>query len=188
MQPATSYFSREAYLQLEEHSDIKHEFYQGEIFAMAGGTFHHARIGGNIFVIFSMKLRGKSCQPMNNDMRVRTPSGLDTYPDISIYCNQPELVDNQRTLLNPSVIIEVLSPSTRNYDRSEKFWHYRTIPTLQDYLLVDSEKVFVEHFRRIDKSEWILHDYMQREETIILSSIGEHLDLTDVYATINFND
>jgi len=187
MQPAISYFTREDYLQLEEHTDSKHEFYQGEVFAMAGGSFHHATLKVNLMVMLANQLRGKKpCRPMNSDMRIHTPSGLDTYPDISIYCNQPELTDNQRTLLNPIVIIEVLSPTTRNYDRSEKFWHYRTIPTLQDYLLVDSEKVFVEHFHQTGMG-WLLHDYTQRDEVVMLPSLEETLALSAIYDTIDFN-
>jgi len=88
-------------------------------------------------------LKGKSCQPMNSDMRVQTPSGLDTYPDISVYCGEPDLGDNDTTLLNPTVIVEVLSPSTRDYDRGGKFSHYRSITDLQDYLLVDPGAVLV---------------------------------------------
>lgn len=185
MQLATNLMTREAYLQLEQTSDIKHEFYQGEIFAMSGGTFNHARISGNTFVALSARLHGKNCQPMNSDMRIHTPSGLDTYPDISVYCNQAELSDKQRTLLNPVVIVEVLSPSTRNYDRSAKFWHYRTITTLQDYLLVDSEKIFIEHFHKVADG-WLFHDYAQLSDEIKLSTITASIVLQDIYAGVQF--
>ncbi|MEZ5673149.1 MAG: Uma2 family endonuclease [Thiotrichaceae bacterium] len=180
---ATNLMTRDAYLQLAQTTDVKHEFYQGEIFAMSGGTFNHARISGNILVSLSITLRGKSCQPMNSDMRIHTPSGLDTYPDISVYCNQPILIDNERTLLNPVMIIEVLSPSTRNYDRSEKFWHYRTITTVQDYLLVDSARIFIEHFHRVAEG-WLLHDYAELTNEIVFPTISATVSLQDIYAEV----
>lgn len=108
--------SREAYLSLENQGEFKHEYYAGQAFAMAGGTFRHARVAGSIYTSLAIALRGKSCQPINSDMRVHTPSGLDTYPDVSVYWGEPELTDKERTLLNPLVIIEVLSPSTCDYD------------------------------------------------------------------------
>lgn len=187
MQTALNYQTRDEYLQLEQDTDIKHEFYQGEIFAMSGGTFNHARISGNIFVALSTQLHGKNCQPMNSDMRIHTPSGLDTYPDISVYCNQPALSDKQRTLLNPIVIIEVLSPSTRNYDRSAKFSHYRSIVTLHDYLLVDSEKVFIEHFHKVADG-WLFHDYTQLSDEVALPSIIAPITLRDIYAGVQFEN
>jgi len=178
--------SREEYLALEQQSDLKHEFFQGEIFAMSGGTFNHAAISGNIHTSLQVKLRGRSCRPMNSDMRVHTPAGLDTYPDISIYCGAPELSDNQCALLNPVAIIEVLSSSTRSYDRGDKFALYRSIPVLLDYVLVDSEQVLVEHFRRTDENEWILHEYRDLRENLYLQSIEDSLSLAEMYEAIEF--
>lgn len=117
MQTATKKYTREEYLALEEMSNEKHEFFQGEIFAMVGGTFRHARISGNIFSALNVKLRGKSCQSTNSDMCIGTPNGLLTYPDISVFCGAPELSDNQRILLNPVLLVEILLPSTRRYDQ-----------------------------------------------------------------------
>lgn len=178
---AKSLLSREAYLSQEMQGDKKHEFYQGQIFSMAGGTFKHAHIAGSLYAHLRWSLRGKPCQPMNSDMRVHTPSGLDTYPDVSVYCNQPELTDNDTTLLNPSVVFEVLSPTTRDYDRSGKFAHYRSIPGLQDYLLIDPEIVLLEHFHRLKQDEWLLHVYSDIRDTINLDSLGVVLALGDVY-------
>lgn len=155
LQPSVQ-LSREAYLLLEQEGELKHEYYAGQAFAMAGGTFRHARVAGNIYTGLATALFGKSCQPMNSDMRVHTPSGLDTYPDISVYCGEPELADNERTLLNPVMIIEVLSPSTCDYDRGGKFAHYRSILGLQDYLLVDPDTMLVEHYHRLGRDEWHL--------------------------------
>lgn len=118
---------------------------------------------------------------MNSDMRVHTPSGLDTYPDISVYCGDPELGDNETTLLNPAVIIEVLSPSTRDYDRGGKFAHYGSIGDLQDYLLVDPSAVLVEHYRRVAQDEWLLHVYSDMAAVIALESLGLSLSLESIY-------
>jgi len=178
--------TRAEYLALDAVSSDKHEFYDGQIFAMSGGTFNHSTIGLNVATALRNLLRGKPCQPMNSDMRVHTPSALDTYPDISVFCGEPELSDNDRTLHNPMVIIEVLSPSTRNYDRGDKFWHYRSIPDLQDYLLIDSESVNVEHHHRQSKDEWLLHTYYSLADTISLDALGIELPLTMFYEDTRF--
>lgn len=182
-----NYMTRDEYLALEAQSDIKHEFFQGEIFAMSGGTYHHADIAGNIYAHLKTKLRGRPCRPMNSDMRIHTPSGLDTYPDVSVFCGQPELQDAQRSLLNPAMIVEVLSPSTRTYDRGDKFALYRAIPTLQDYLLVDSEQVLVEHYRRSADNEWILREYRGMEDNVMLTAIEETLSLEIIYEGIEWS-
>jgi Uma2 family endonuclease len=181
-------YYREDYLAFEEQSDIKHEFFRGEIFAMAGGSFNHAKISSNIVIELGQKLRGKSCTPMGSDMRIHTPSGLDTYPDVSIFCGKPELQDNKRTLLNPIVIFEVLSPSTRSYDRGSKFTLYRSIPSLQDYILVDSETILIEHYRRAHNNEWILHEYRNITENIYITAIEDSLSLNAIYEQIDFSN
>ena len=186
MQTATHYHTREEYLTLEAMSQEKHEFYHGEIFAMAGGTFHHAEISGNIFATLRTQLRHKSCRPTNSDMRIGTPSGLMTYPDVAIFCGAPELIDNQRTLLNPVVIIEVLSPSTRGYDQDDKFRLYRSIATFREYLLIDSERVHIQQFHRSATNEWILHELTDLTEIIYFTSIDESLSLAEIYENIHF--
>ncbi len=186
-QDAINYITREEYFELENKSDIKHEFFNGEIFAMSGGTFNHAAIGANTVTAFKIKLRGKCCTPTNSDMRIETPDGLITYPDAAIFCGSPELTENQCALLNPVVIIEVLSPSTRRYDESGKFTLYRSIPSFQDYLLVDSEKVFVQHFHKISHNEWLLHDYVDLTDSIELSSIQSTIYLHEIYDGIQYD-
>lgn len=181
-----SFCSREEYLAVEETAKTKHEFYQGEIFAMSGGTFYHAKISVNIVVTLTIKLRGQSCTAMNSDMRIHTPSGLDTYPDIPVFCGKPLLTDHQRTLLNPVLLVEVLSPSTRYYDQNDKFALYRTISTLSDYLLVDSEKVHVQHFHKLQENEWLLHDYFALTDIIQFDAIDESLSLAEIYEEIVF--
>lgn len=114
-------------------------------------------------------------------MRVHIPSGLDTYPDVSVYCEQPEFTDKQTTLLNPVLLVEVLSPSTRDDDRSSKFAHYRSIPSLQDYLLGDPEVVAVEHFQRLKRDEWLLRVYSQTTAVIVLASLEMSLAVAEFY-------
>lgn len=189
MQTAIKRYTRDEYLALEEMAEVKevkYEFYQGEIFAMSGGTFKHSRIKVNTVSALHQKLRGKSRQLTDSDMRIATPSGLMTYPDAAVFCGQPELTDNQRTLLNPVVIIEVLSPSTRRYDKSDKFMLYRSISTFRDYLLVDSEKVQVQHFRKTENNEWILHEYFDLTEDVYLGSIDESISLAEIYEGMGF--
>ncbi|CAK0767241.1 Uma2 domain-containing protein [Gammaproteobacteria bacterium] len=186
MRAAVKYFTREEYLAMEEITAGKYEFYQGEIFAMAGGTFNHSMISGNIFSALKTKLRAKFCQPTNSDMRVETPNGLITYPDAAVFCGKPELSENQCSLLNPAVIIEVLSSSTRRYDLSDKFLLYRAIPSFHDYLLIDSEKIHAQYFHKIRQHEWILHEYFESHDVIDLLSIQETLSLQEIYETIIF--
>ncbi len=178
--------SREDYFALDNHSNEKHELYQGEIFAMSRGTFNHATIGANVVTELKMKLRGKGCQATNSDMRIETPTGLITYPDAAVFCDKPELSDNQCSLLNPVVIVEVLSPSRRRYDESGKFSLYRSISTFSDYLLIDSEKIFVQHFRKIEGNEWVLHDYFEIGDQLFLHSIQETLCLREIYENVQF--
>ena len=184
LQPSAQ-LSRQDYLLLEQQGELKHEYYAGQTFAMAGGTFRHARVAGNIYTSLASALSGKSCQPMNSDMRVHTPSGLDTYPGVSVYCGEPELTDNERTLLNPVVIIEVLSPSTCDYDRGGKFAHYRSILGLQDYLLVDPDLVLVEHYHRLGQDEWHLQVHTNPAEVLSLTALGVKLSIQELYAGLS---
>jgi Uma2 family endonuclease len=179
--------TREDYFALAETAESKHEFFNGEIFAMTDGTNHHSRISGNTFSAFNIKLRGKYCTATNSDMRIETPNGLITYPDAAIFCGKPELTKNQCALLNPVVIIEVLSPSTRRYDQIDKFSLYRSIPTFQDYLLIDAEKVLVQHFHKINTDEWLLHDYYHLADAMILNSIQETLHLHEIYEGLDYD-
>ncbi|MEY3219848.1 MAG: hypothetical protein RIT27_1205 [Pseudomonadota bacterium] len=177
---------RETYFAFEETSEEKHEFFRGEIFAIAGGTFNHSVISLNITATLKNKLRGKPCRPTNSDMKIETPAGLITYPDAAVVCGKPELTSNQCALLNPVVIIEVLSPSTRRYDQSDKFLLYRSIETFKEYLLIDSEKIHVQSFRKIEKNEWIFHEYFDLKDEIYIVSIQEHFSLIDIYEGIVF--
>ena len=183
---AIQYVTREDYFAFEETSEEKHEFFRGEIFAMAGGTFNHSAIALNVATNLKIKLCNKPCRPTNSDMKIETPKGLITYPDAAVFCGKPELTSNQCALLNPVVIIEVLSPSTRRYDQSDKFMLYRSIETFKDYILIDSEKVHVQHFRKTEQNEWILHEYFELKDEVYLASIQENLSLSEIYENIVF--
>ncbi len=179
--------TRDQYLALEEQSGLRHQFLDGEVFAMTGGTLNHSRIARNIVsAVMNRRSRVRPCEPLNSDMRIHTPSGLDAYPDVSVFCGSPDLSDNDRTLHNPVVIFEVLSPSTEGFDPGDKFMHFRSIPGLSDYVLVDAEKVLVERFRRsADGVEWVLHEYRGLAEILPLPVIEAELPLGEIYRDIS---
>ncbi len=183
-----NYVSQEDYLETERRALEKHEYYQGEIFAMSGASGKHNRIFTNLFIDIGIKLKGKDCLPYGSDLRIHIPKNtLYTYPDISIICGEMELTDDKfDTATNPSVIIELLSDSTRNYDKGEKFTLYRDINSLQEYILVDTEKIHVEkHIRNADNS-WQLTDYKSIENSFSISTIQLSFMLKDIYEGISF--
>jgi Uma2 family endonuclease len=179
-------FTIEEYLEYENASEEKHEYYQGEIFAMSGSKVPHNIIAGNLYFGLRKRLGGKSCQPFNSDQRIYVPeNSLFTYPDISVVCGDILTKDNDDwNILNPSVILEVLSPSTRNYDKGEKFQLYRDIPTLKEYILVDSEKIHVEAFRINDNNHWELEEYKKIEETLPVKTVQLSIPLIEIYEGI----
>ena len=168
---------------MENAAFEKHEYFKGEIFAMSGAKVRHNTITGNLFVSLANKLKGKKCKPFNSDQRIHIPSNtLFTYPDISIICGEIITLNNDDwNVLNPTVIIEVLSPSTKNYDRGEKFKLYRDIPTLKEYMLVDSESIHVEVFRLNEKNHWELEEYNSFSDELLVEAIEESLLLSEIY-------
>jgi Uma2 family endonuclease len=190
-EPAIAYsnqkFSIEEYLEIENAATEKHEYYKGEIFAMSGAKLKHNIVSGNLFGSLYSKLKSKKCQPFGSDLRVHIPSNtLFTYPDISIVCGEVITLNNDEyNMLNPTVIIEVLSPSTKNYDRGEKFKLYRDIPTLKEYILVDSLSIHIEDFRVNEHNRWELEEYNNPEETLYIKAINEHLLLIEIYEGIS---
>ncbi|MCK5523131.1 MAG: Uma2 family endonuclease [Thiomargarita sp.] len=173
----------EEYLALECEAEYKSEYFDGEIFAMSGATEKHNLVSGNIFAAIHAQIKKRPCKVYNNDMRVKvSPTGLYTYPDVVAICDKPRFDDEQKdTLLNPTVIIEVLSNSTANYDRGEKFKHYRTLDSFIEYLLIAQDECYVEHYVRQTNNQWLLSETSDLQETIELTSIHCHLALSDVY-------
>lgn len=192
-EPAVAYGKKkltiEEYLEFENASEEKHEYYQGELFAMSGAKVPHNIIAGNIFGALLQQLKGKSCRPFNSDQRIHIPENtLFTYPDISIVCGEIVTKDNDDwNILNPSVIIEVLSRSTKNYDRGEKFKLYRNIQTLKEYILVDSENIHIEVFRTNANSHWELEEYKKPEETMLVKTVQLSIPLTEIYEGTKLN-
>jgi len=176
-------FTIEEYLAMEEAAVEKHEYYRGEIFAMSGSKVPHNRISGNLYAILHQKLKGKKCRPYNSDQRIHIEANtLFTYPDISIVCGEDVTLNNDNwNILNPAVIVEILSPSTKNYARGEKFMLYRAIPTLQEYILVDSERVHIEVFRLNTLRHWELEEYNSPEDLLHIKAINETIPVTEIY-------
>lgn len=171
---------------MEETATVKHEYYKGETFAKSGTKMPHNTISGNLFIELGIRLKGKGCRPYNSDTRIHIEANtLFTYPDISIICGEPEtLNDDNWNVLNPTVIIEILSPSTKNYDRGEKFKLYHDISTLKEYILVDSESIHIEIFRLNATHHWELEEYNAVEEMLFIQTINEHIGLADIYAGV----
>jgi Uma2 family endonuclease len=186
-EPAIAYgkqkFTIGEYLAMEEVAVEKHEYYRGEIFDMSGSKVPHNRISGNLYALLHQKLKGKKCRPYNSDQRIHIEvNTLFTYPDISVVCGEDVTLNNDNwNILNPAVIIEVLSPSTKNYDRGEKFLLYRDIPTLKEYILIDSEHVHIEAFRLNAAHRWELEEYNSPEDQLHIKAISEVIAVAEVY-------
>ena len=181
------FITEEEYRELEMTSNVKHEYFRGQVYAMSGGTENHADISGNIFTALRNKLRGKPCRPGNSDQMVKVEAtGFSTYPDVSVRCQGARFEGKgNQVLLTPVVLIEVLSPSTAAYDRGEKFEHYKQMPSLQDYLLITQQHVAVDHFHRLESGDWLLHSATRLEESITLESIGVTLELREIYEDVD---
>jgi Uma2 family endonuclease len=177
------WISPEEYLEFERASETKHEYLDGRVFAMTGAGLEHNRIVVNLLTDLSIQLKGRGCEALPSDMRLRGPaSRYYTYPDVTVVCGKPELEDEHfDTLLNPIVLIEVLSASTERYDRNRKTANYRRIASLQEYLLVAQHEPLIELYRRQGEREWLVVDAFGLEETVELESIGCTLVLRDVY-------
>jgi Uma2 family endonuclease len=184
--PAIKTYTAEEYLALERSVlEGKSEFIDGQVFAMAGASRRHNLIVVNIASELRSQLKGRACEVYASDMRVKAAEARNYhYPDIGVVCGPPVFEDGQEdTLLNPVVLIEVLSPSTEAYDRGGKFASYRRIFSVQEYLLVSQGQAMIEHYRRQGEA-WILMECSGLEEAVKLESIGCQLALRDVYARV----
>ena len=181
-----SFYTPEQYLALERQASYKSEYVNGGIFAMAGASREHNQIAFNIAGELHGQLKNRPCLAYVNDMRVKVnATGLYTYPDVAALCGEPQFEDERMdALLNPSVIIEILSPSTEAYDRGDKFAHYRRLPSLMEYVLIAQDKVRVEHYIRQD-SKWVLTEMNSLDETLYLASIQCEIALRNLYAKVD---
>ena len=182
--------TEEEYLAIDRAAEVRSEFFDGEMFGMSGGSMRHARLQGNIYFELHNAPRGTDCQAFGSDFRVRvSPGRMHTYPDVTVVCGKPVLADErQDILLNPTVIVEVLSPSTEQYDRGVKFQYYRGIESLKDYLLVDQNQIRIGQYTRGDASTWTLRDYQRPEEELRIDSIGISLALQRIYDQVELLD
>jgi Uma2 family endonuclease len=180
--------SEAEYLDRERLAVEKSEYFDGEIFAMAGASFAHNQIGGNLYLALRLRLNGKPCQPLMSDMRIHIPQRRKfTYPDISVVCGKPEFSPGPSdNLLNPRVIFEVLSPSTEAYDRSAKFRHYQAIESLAEYVLVEQDSADIDCFTRAGDDAWILRSYSGLDAVLSLNSIDCQLPLAEIYTGVEF--
>jgi Uma2 family endonuclease len=176
-------FSFEDYLRLEDESAVKHEFLDGVVWAMAGGTPEHAAIAANIIAALGARLRGRPCRVYSSDLRVRVrATGLCTYPDVTVVCGKQETdADDKKnsTVINPRVLVEVLSPTTEAYDRGEKLEHYKQITSLEEIVLVAHEEPRLEIWRR-EGGHWIL-EVARTSGSVVLRTIDCELPLEEVY-------
>ncbi len=178
--------SPDEYLRLDRVADIRSEYIAGEMVAMSGGSRNHSRIKSEVERLLGNQLEGRPCETHSSDLRVNVGAAF-FYPDIAIVCGQPQFLDGAYldTLTNPTVIVEVLSPSTEAYDRGTKFYRYAQIPSLQDYVLIAQDKVRVEHFSRHPDGEWGLPvTYTDAELTLRLPSIDCGLTIASIYAKV----
>ncbi len=183
MQKKRSIFSLAEYFAQEDQVEHRSEFYQGEIFAMAGGTPNHNRLAGNVYTSLRSALRGKPCAPFMADVRLLVKRRqLYTYPDVMVVCGSLQYAPGRNdTVTNPALIVEVLSPSTEAYDRGKKFEFYRTIDSLQEYILVDQGRMYVERHRPLGLGRWEMTAFETPEDVLALASIGVELTLAGIY-------
>ena len=182
-----THLTPEEYLAWERKAATKHEYHNGQIVAMSGASYAHTLIAANIVAEIHAQLKGKACTVHASDMRVKTPSTVSYfYPDVVVVCDEPGFEDNTfDVLLNPVLIVEVLSASTAAYDRGEKFEHYKQLISLQEYILVSQDRVCIEHYHRLG-AQWIFAEFYSLADVFPLPSVECELSLRDIYARVKF--
>ncbi len=176
------HYTREEYIGLERSSNVKHEYFDGVIYAMAGGSREHAAIAVNVNTLLSMGVRGRPCQVHSSDLRIRiVDTGLETYPDVTVLCGRAEYDAADRNVVtNPIVVVEVTNPSTEEYDRGEKLDHYKRIPSLREIVVIGHRERVLEIVRREEGGRWTRHE-ARPGEVATLISIGCDLSVDEVY-------
>jgi Uma2 family endonuclease len=191
-------YTVEEYLAFERTADEKHEYIDGEIIplhesreikAMAGASRRHNLITGNVFGEIRDQLKGKNCESYPNDMRVRMSASRYSYPDVVVVCGEPQFADNEfDVLLNPTVLVEVLSFSTRFRDKTEKLEDFRKLESLKECLLIEQDKIFIEHYIKQTPNQWLLRIYENAGEIVNLESIGCGIAVSDIYLQVKFKE
>ena len=182
------FYTPDEYLQLEEVADYKSEYIDGELIPMAGGSTNHNRIAGNFYAALNFALRRQDFEVFIGDVRLWIPKKrIYTYPDVMVVAGEPEYFNNRKdTILNPQVIIEVLSKSTEGYDRQDKFEDYRSIDNIQEYLLIDQTRINVKQFSKTGKKRWTFSEYDQEDEALSLNAVEFQISLLDLYNKVKF--
>jgi Uma2 family endonuclease len=182
------YYTPEEYLALDEAAEYKSEYLDGEILPMTGGTANHNKIALNFCRIFPLTVSGQNYEIFINDLRLWIPRyRLYTYPDVMVIQGEPVYQgNNTTTVTNPLLIVEVLSKSTKDYDRGEKFLYYRSIPELREYILIDQYKYHVEQLTKTADDKWLFTEYESEDSVLAMDSVEFQISLTDIYDRINF--
>lgn len=189
--PNRTKMSEDEFLAIERKAETKSEFHDGEMYAMSGAQRSHILITGNLLVAIHAQLRGRDCEVYSNDMRVHIKeTGSYTYPDIVSVCGEPRFHDDKfDTLLNPVLIIEVLSPSTEKFDRGRKFDHYSRVASLKEYVLVSQDQMQVDRYSRQDESMgWFFRRFRRPDEIVELESIGCAIPLSAIYERVELTE
>jgi len=182
------YFTPEEYLTLEEAAEDKSEYLDGEIIPMTGGSTNHNQISGNLYIALSLALKKQNYRIFMGDVRLWMPKKrFYTYPDVMVILGKPEYYNNRKdTVINPQVIIEVLSKSTKNYDRSDKFQFYQTLPTFQEYILIDQSRIYVEQYCKLANKRWSYSQYDEEDTALVFDFFKVEVPLADMYEKVDF--
>ncbi|MEY3441729.1 MAG: hypothetical protein RLZZ519_10 [Bacteroidota bacterium] len=180
--------SLEVYLEVEDANEEKSEFYNGEIFSMAGGSYAHGVIGSNIHGALFSKLKGSGCRANTSDVKVQIEAAnAIVYPDVTVVCGLPEYAWPRKDIIrNPTLIVEVLSPDNAAYDRGGKFRKYKTLKSLREYVLVEQDSANVDVFYLDDVGQWVNESYSGLEAEVILRSLGVRIEMEDIYRDVEF--
>ena len=186
----TAYYTPEEYLELEEKADYKNEYRDGEIISMTGGTTNHNKLAGNFYICLNLALNDLDYEIYIGDVKLWIPRYREfTYPDVMVIEGQPVYYSANTTIVtNPVLIVEVLSKSTKDYDRGDKFLYYRSIPEFKEYILIDQTKYYVMQYVKTSENQWILTEYETEDALINLSSINVELSLKQLYKKVNFSE
>lgn len=183
------YYSPEEYLTLEEAAEYKSEYYDGEIVPMTGGTTNHNQIALNVSVALSIAFKRKDYRVFMGDVRLWIPKRrIYTYPDVMVIAGKPEYFEQRKdTVINPQVIVEVLSKSTKAYDRGGKFKFYQTIPSFQEYVLIDQSQRSIEQYSKQENKRWSYYVYDEEDLALVFSSFSVEVSLEDIYEKVDFD-
>ena len=190
MQTRQRIYTPEEYLAQEEVAEFRSEYRDGDIVPITGGPINHNQIAGNVYAFLKFMLREMACNPYIGDLRLWIPQYRQyTYPDVFLIKGQPVFQDQRTdTILNPYLIVEVLSKSTKDYDRTDKFRYYRSIPELHEYVLINQYEIGIEQYTKMeDDASWIFRAYESDAEKIVFASINLEMTVEDIYENVNFN-